>query len=101
MAATQHNFDEVTTNEEEISQQTMKILHTNLHLIPSLDVYPNELQLIVQILNNYVLSFALSGTFSILIQWLSLVASMVVFNKSTKVVTFQLLSFKTKKLTKK
>lgn len=101
MATTQHNVDQVTTNEDDISQTTMKVLHTNLRLIPSLDLYPNELQMIVKTLNNYVLSFALSGSFTILMKWLSLVASMAVFNKPTKVVTFKISSSKTKNLTKK
>ncbi|CAH1450694.1 unnamed protein product [Lactuca virosa] len=99
MAATQSNVDPVTTNEDEISQPMMKISHTNLRLIPSLDVYPSEFHLIVQILNNFVLSFALSGKFSILMEWLSLPIFMTVFKKTTKVLTFQISSSKTKKFT--
>lgn len=57
--------------------------------------------MLVQSLNNSVLSFALYASFSTTMQWLSLVASTDVYNKTTKVVTFQISSTKTKKLTKK
>lgn len=101
MAATQHNVDPFTTNDKDISQPMLKIIHKNLRLILSLDVYPNELQLLVQILNNSGLSFAFYGTFSSPIQWLSLVSSMVLYNNKTIVVNFQITLSKTKKLIKK
>lgn len=101
MAAIQHNVDQVTTNDDDISQPMMKIMHTNIHLILSLDMYLNELQMIVQTLNTYVLSFALYGSFSILMQWLSLAASTTVYNKTTKVVTSHISSSKTKNLIQK
>lgn len=88
MDATQLNVDPVTTSDEEISQPTMMVLHTNRHLYPSPDVYPNELLMIFPTLNNYILSFVLSTSFSILMEWLSLAASTALYKKTTKVVTF-------------
>lgn len=101
MATTQSNVDPVTTNEDEISQPMMKISHTNIQLIPSLDVYLSEFHLLFQILKYFVLSFALFGAFSIPMEWFSLVVSIVVFNKKTKVLIVHISSSKTKKFTRK
>ncbi|CAI9278740.1 unnamed protein product [Lactuca saligna] len=46
MASSHHNVDQVTTNDDEISQPAMNILHTNLCLVPYLDVYSAELQMV-------------------------------------------------------
>ncbi|CAI9260128.1 unnamed protein product [Lactuca saligna] len=79
----------------------MKINHTNLWLNPLLDVYPKELRMIILVLNNYVLNHALLYSFATLMQWLFIAASTAIYNKTMKIVTFQLMSNKTKKLTKK
>lgn len=98
---TQHNVEQVTTNYDDISWPMMKILHSNLHFNPSLVVYPNDLQMLVQTLNNFVLSFSLSALFSIPMQWSSHAASTNVYNKKTKFVIFQMSSSKENKFTKK
>ncbi|CAH1431922.1 unnamed protein product [Lactuca virosa] len=90
MAASHHNVNPTTTNDEEVSQLMMKIQTTNIRLVPSLDQYLEELQMLVQTLKNFVLSFALSSSFAIPIEWLSLVSSTAVFNKTNKVVTLQI-----------
>ncbi|CAI9299828.1 unnamed protein product [Lactuca saligna] len=100
MATSQHNVDHTTNNDEDVSQPMMKIQTTNLYLVPSLDQYLEELRMCVQILNYFVLSTTLSSSFAIPMTWLSLDATTVVFNKSTKVVTFQLSNSKTNKLTR-
>ncbi|CAH1413225.1 unnamed protein product [Lactuca virosa] len=79
----------------------MKIQHIHLRLVPYLETYPGVLQMLVQTLNSTVLSFFLSSSFAICMEWLSLAASTAVFNKTTKVVTFQLTNSKSKKLTQK
>ena len=101
MAAPHHTVDPTTTNDEEVSQQMMKIQTTNLHLVPSLDQYPEALRMLFQTFNNFVLSTALSSSFAIPMEWLLIVGSTIVFNKTTKVVTFQHLNSNTKKLTRK
>lgn len=88
MAIEQNFVDQFNTNNEEISQAMMKIQHTNLGLNPSLEVYPEELHMIVLIMNNSVLNHALSSSFAILMHQLSLATSITVYNKTTKVVTF-------------
>ncbi|CAH1451349.1 unnamed protein product [Lactuca virosa] len=57
--------------------------------------------MLVQTLNNSVLSFALSTSFVIPMEWLSLAASTAVFNKINKVVMFQLTNSKSNNLTRK
>lgn len=79
----------------------MKIQHTNLWLNPSLDFYPEELQMLVLALKKYVFHLALFSSFAIPMLRMSLTASTSIYNKTTKVVAFQLMSNKTKKLTKK
>ncbi|CAH1454218.1 unnamed protein product [Lactuca virosa] len=101
MTATPHNVDPTTTNDEEITQLMMMIQNTNLRLVPTLDQYPEELRMLIQTLNNSNLSYALSSSFAIPMEWLSLSTSTTVFNKTNKVVTFQLSNSKTKKLTQK
>lgn len=101
MAASHHNVEPITTNDDEIPQLMINIQTTNLHLVPSLDHYLNELQMLIQTLNNSVLSFSLSATFAIPMEWLSLATSIVVFNKTIKVVIFLFLNSKTKKLPRK
>lgn len=88
MAASPRNVDHTTTNVEEVSQPMMIIQHTNLRLVPSLEAYPEELQMLIQTLNNSILSYALVALFVVPMELLSLVALIAVYNKTTKVVTF-------------
>lgn len=78
----------------------MKIQHTNHWINPLLDVYLEELRMIVFVLNNSILNHDLSSSFAIPLQRLSFVASTAVYNKIMKFVTLELMSNKTKKLTK-
>ncbi|CAH1435711.1 unnamed protein product [Lactuca virosa] len=101
VAAPQHIVDPTTTNKDEVWQLMMKIQTTNLHLVPLIDQYPEPLEMLVQTPNNSVLSTTFSSLFVVSMEWLSLTGSTVVFNKTTKVVTFQLMNLKIKKLTRK
>ena len=65
------------------------------------DQYPEQLHMLIQTLNNSILSTMLSDSSAVPMTWISLVGSMVVFNKTTKVVTFQLMNSKIRKLTRK
>ena len=89
------------TNKEEISQPLLKIQSLNLRLLPTVDQYPEQLQMLIIALNHFVLSTMLSSPLAVPRTWLSLIGSMVVFNKTTKVVTFQLTNNKWKNLTKR
>lgn len=101
MADEQHVVDQFNHNDEEVSQPMMKIRHTNLLLNSLLDTYLKEQRMIILVLSNFVLNHALSSSFAIPMQWPSLVASTTVHNKIMEMVTFRLISNKTKKLTKK
>lgn len=79
----------------------MKIQTTNIHLVPSTDQYSEKLWMLVQTLNNPVLSTALSSSFALPMEQLSFSSSIVVFNKTNMVVMFQLVNPKMKKLTRK
>lgn len=56
--------------------------------------------MLIVALNYFVLSIVMTYSFSVPITWLSLAGSMKMFNKTTKVVTFQLMNDKLHKLTK-
>ncbi|CAI9271719.1 unnamed protein product [Lactuca saligna] len=99
MANPQTNVDPTnTTNEEEISQSLMKIQNTNLRLLPTVDQYLEQLRMLIQTLNNVVLSTVLSYSFVVPMSLISLAGSTTVFNKTTKVVQFQLTNSKMRSL---
>lgn len=70
----------------------MKIQHTNFRLVPFVDTYPEELWMLVQTLDKYVLSFDLSASFVITMEWFSLASLTAVFSKTTKVATFKIIN---------
>lgn len=100
MDAQTNIVDQSNTNVEEISQPTMKIERNDICFNPLLNNYLDELQMLVQVLNDFVLNHALSASFGIPTMWLSLGASAAIYNRTTGLVTFQLSSNKTTKLTK-
>lgn len=55
----------------------------------------------VQCMKDYCLAHALSTLFAILMKWLSLVASTVVYKKMVEIITFQMESQNSKHLTRK
>ena len=57
--------------------------------------------MLIEALNHYVLSTVMSSSLSVPMTWLSLARSTTVFNKTTKVVKFQLTYKKLQKLTKR
>lgn len=71
------------TNEEEISQPLLKIQISNLCLLPTIDQYHEQLQMLILALNHSVLSLVLLSSFGVPMTWLSLVGSTIVFNKTT------------------
>lgn len=79
----------------------MKIHSSNFRVQRDVLKYPEELQMLIIALNHSVLSMVMSSSFSVPMTWLSLVGSTLVFNKITKVVTFQLTNEKKYMLTKK
>lgn len=108
MVATNVKIDPSQTINKAKSQPLLKIQSTNYKFQPSVDAYPDELKMLIVALNNFVLSIVMSASFSILMTWLSLdkwqevqINSIVVFNKTTKIITFQLTNDKKYKLTKK
>ncbi|CAH1412368.1 unnamed protein product [Lactuca virosa] len=79
----------------------IKIQNTNLRLVPTIDQYPEPIWMLVQTINNSVLSTALYSSLTVPMMWISLASSTAIFNKTTQVVTFQLRNSKTVKLTRK
>lgn len=69
-------------------------------LIPTLSMYPEELKMPIQCLNDSALAHALSSSFAIPMHWLLLACSTTVYNKNIEVVTFQMESKGTKRLLK-
>ncbi|CAI9277902.1 unnamed protein product [Lactuca saligna] len=90
-----------TTIEDTASQPLMKIQSSNLCVQCDVLKYPRELKMLIVALKHFVLSMVMSSAFSVPMTWLSLVGSTLVFNKITKVVTFQLTNEKKYKLTKR
>ena len=72
------NVDPSKTTGNATSQPLLKIRSTNYRVQPNVDMYPDELKMLIVALNHSVLS------------WLSLAGLTVIFNKTTKLVTFQL-----------
>lgn len=101
MVAKNVNNDPSQTADEDTSQALLKIQSTNYTVQPNVDVYPDELQMLIVALNHSVLSTVMSSYFAVLMTWLSLAGSIAVFNKTTKVVTFQHTNKKKYKLSKK
>ncbi|CAH1435831.1 unnamed protein product [Lactuca virosa] len=93
--------DQFNTNDEEISQPTMKIQSKNLWFNPLIKDYLEELKMILQVMNDSILTHALTASFAIPMKWLYLVASTAVYNRTIEIVTFQLTSSKSKQLTNK
>lgn len=101
MAAKPNIVDQLNTNDEEISQPTLKIQHNNLWFNPLINDHPDELKMLVQVMNDSVLTYTLTALFAIPMKWLSLVDSTVVYNRTTELVTFHVTSNKTKRLMNK
>ncbi|CAI9282258.1 unnamed protein product [Lactuca saligna] len=79
----------------------MKIPSNNIWFNPLIKVYPDKLKMLIQVLNDSILTHALLTSFSISMKWLSLASLTDVYNRTTEIVTFQLIMNKRKRLTKK
>ena len=101
MTAINMNVDRSQTTDDATYQPLLKIQSTNYRVQPNVDVYPKELKMLIIALNHSLLSTVMSSSFSIPMTWLSLAGLTVVFNKTTKVVIFQLTNEKNYNLSKK
>lgn len=101
MAATNVNIDPSQTTDDATSQPLLKIQSTNYRVQPYVNKYPEDLKMLIVALNHSVLSIVMLSSFSVLMTSLSLVGSTIVFNKTTKVLTFQITNEKKYKLSKK
>lgn len=88
MITAQPVVDHFNTTGEGVYDPQIKIQSNNVWFNPNVVVYPEELKMLIQFLNNLVLAHALTSSFSIPMSWLSLVCSTDVYNKDMEVVTF-------------
>lgn len=60
--------DELNTNNDEISQPTMKIQHNNIWFNPLIKDYPSELNMLVQVINDSILTHMLTTSLAVTIK---------------------------------
>lgn len=101
MMAVHEHVDQSQTTYNITSQPLMKIQSTNYRVQPDVTQYPDDLKTFIVGLNHSVLSTTMSALFYVMMSWLSLSSSTVVYNTTVKVVTFQMATKKKFTLTKK
>lgn len=101
MAAPNVSVDPSQTTEYITSQPLMKIQGTNFQVKLDVSLYPKGLKMRIVSLTNFVLSTAVSSSFSVPLSWLSLAGSTTVHIMAVKIITFQMMNDKKFMFTKK
>lgn len=81
-------IDHFNMTDDEVFVPHKKIQSNNIWFNPTLSVYPEELKMLVQCLNNSILAHALTSSFAIPMNWLSLSCFTTVYNNMNEFVTF-------------
>lgn len=63
--------DKFKTNDDERSQPNTKVQCNNLQFNSLIKEYPNELQMPFQVMNDSILTHALTSSFVVLMKWLN------------------------------
>lgn len=101
MAAQLGHVDPSNTTEDVTSQPILEISSSNYWVQHDVLKYPYELKMLIVALNHSFLSTIMDASFSVTMIRLYVAGSTTVFNKTSKVVMFQLTNDMTYKLTKK